>query len=138
LSNSLRLNNVQREYIMNDFLPLVLVALGLVLYVWLFWIAYVLVMGFYRAKLDNRLTLTTMILGAPFILTGLIMDVIANIVIAPIVFLDPPQELLVTLRLQRYLKQPAGWRNSLAQYICTNFLDIFDPSGKHCFHPMDK
>lgn len=101
-------------------------------YLWIFWGLYVLVMGVYRAYLDKRLTKITIALSFPFLILGIIVDVLANIFVASIIFLEPPKEFLVTMRLQRYNKQNLGWRTSLSTWICDNLLDVFDPTGSHC------
>jgi hypothetical protein len=105
-----------------------------VLYMYVFWCAYIAVMGVYRAYLSNRLFGITKILSIPLVIVGLIIDVFAQYTIAVIIFLDAPQwkEHLVTLRLIRYVNKETGWRNKLASYICKNLLDVFDPSGNHC------
>jgi hypothetical protein len=100
-------------------------------YMWLFWVVYVTVMGLYRAHLDNRLGRTAKVLGGPILLVGWLMDVACNFTVAWIVFLDPPQEWLITNRLKRY-KQHTGWRSDIADWLCSKLLDPFDPTGKHC------
>jgi len=107
--------------------------LFVVLYIYVFWCAYIAVMGVYRAYLSKRLTGITKVLAIPLVITGLMIDVIAQYTIAVVIFLDAPQwkEYLVTLRLMRYVKE-TGWRSTLALYICRNLLDVFDPSGNHC------
>lgn len=107
-------------------------ALALALYLWAFWGAYVLVMGLYRAHLNNKLTPLTTALGLPFVIFGIVVDVLANIFIATIIFLEIPKELLVTTRLARHNTSGSGWRKDIATYICSNLLDVFDPSGDHC------
>lgn len=99
---------------------------------WVFWGFYVLVMGLYRAHLQNRLIWPTYVLGVPFILFGILVDFIINFTIAAVVFLDLPREPLVTGRFQRYVAIGSGWRCRLANLICNNLLDVFDPSGNHC------
>lgn len=101
-------------------------------YLWGFWGLYVLVMGLYRAYLNQRLNLLTTILGMPFIVVGVIVDVLANFVICSVVFVELPQEWLVTQRLKRYIFLDAGWRHRVALFICEKMLDVFDPTGKHC------
>lgn len=103
-----------------------------VAYLYAFWLAYVLVMGLYRAHLAKRLTGLSRIMALPVVLLGIVMDVVANWVIAPVIFLDPPREALVTSRLVRYKATDAGWRGALADLICSHLLDVFDPSGDHC------
>lgn len=100
---------------------------------WLLWAMYVMVMGIYRAHLDKRLTTTTKILAAPWVVIGYGLDVIVNLTIASLVFWEPPWELLVTSRLKRHIDAAAGgWRHRLAVWICDRLLDPFDPTGHHC------
>jgi hypothetical protein len=106
-------------------------AVAIPFYLWVFWGAYVLVMGLYRAHLEHRLTWFTYILAAPFIGIGVLLDVLANIFIASFIFLEIPREMLVTTRLVRMLPD-VGWRGGVAQWVCASLLDTFDPSGKHC------
>lgn len=106
--------------------------LGLVAFLWAFWACYVLVMGLYRAHLNKKLSRITYVLGAPWLVIGLIMDFVANMIIATVVFLDLPREYLVTERLKRYIAGKDGWRHDLSNWICTHLLDVFDPNGDHC------
>lgn len=123
-------------------------------YLWIFWAAYVLVMGFYRAYLNKRLNQVTLLLSIPFVAIGIIMDIVAQFTIATIVFCQVPcittkkktfivfnksfsvviltGDFLVTARLQRYVSFSTGWRFTIANWICNNLLDIFDPTGEHC------
>lgn len=108
-----------------------MILLYTILYLWCFWALYVLVMGLYRAHLNHKLSKFIYFLAAPFLLLGLIVDFLANITLASIVFLDIPREWLVTARLKKYVPKD-NWRGKLARYICDNLLDIFDPTGNHC------
>lgn len=109
-----------------------MLSLSILVFLWLFWGLYVLVMGLYRAYLNKQLTKLTICLGAPFLAIGLTFDVIANIFIATFVFAELPKEFLVTSRLTRYVNKDTGWRNKIANAICDNILDVFDPNGDHC------
>lgn len=102
-----------------------------ILFLWVFWYVYILVMGLYRAHLQKRLSPTQLILATPALIVGYAMDIFCNLTIACIIFRDIPREWLVTTRLKRY-KQVVGWRQEWADWICTNLLDPFDPSGDHC------
>lgn len=101
-------------------------------YLWILWAIYMVVMGLYRAHLDDRLSLSAKVLGAPFLALGLLMDVIGNWTLAWLVFLEPPQEFLVTKRLNRHLRSGSGWRYAVARWLCHRLLDPFDPTGAHC------
>ncbi len=100
-------------------------------FLWLFWAVYVLVMGIYRAHLAGRLRGLARVLGLPLVVFGYLMDVFANLTVATLVFLEPPREALVTTRLIR-LQRTWGWRGRLANWVCNNLLDPFDPTGNHC------
>ena len=106
-------------------------ALWVVVYLWAFWGVYVLVMGLYRAHMDKRLSGPSKALAVPFVAFGYFMDALTNWTIACVVFIDPPQEVLVTTRLRRYLAG-FGWRKQMAEWVCTKLLDPFDPTGRHC------
>ena len=105
-----------------------------ILYLYVFWVAYIAVMGCYRAQLAGRLTGAVKWLAYPLVLTGIVLDVTAQYTLATLLFLDWPRwgEYLVTSRLQRYSRSPGNWRYRNAAWICDNLLDIFDPSGDHC------
>ena len=105
---------------------------GTIAFLWSFWAMYVLVIGIYRAYLSKRLTPVTKVLSAPFIVIGYLMDAVANLTIASLVFVEFPKEFLVTKRLQRYISVGEGWRFVVADWICNHLLDVFDPSGNHC------
>lgn len=99
---------------------------------WGLWGLYVLIMGLYRARLANRLTRASLVLGAPYIALGYLVDFAVNVTIASLVFVELPRELLVTNRLMRHQLSGTGWRRNLSMWICDNLLDEFDPSGNHC------
>jgi hypothetical protein len=108
-------------------------AAGLLAFMWFFWGMFVLVMGIYRAHLAGRLTKLTTVLGLPFVIVGYAVDIFANLVIAPVLFLDLPREFMVTSRFVRYNAEPGhNWRKDIATYVCENMLDVFDPTGNHC------
>ena len=106
--------------------------LSMLAYLYAFWCAYVLVMGIYRAHLADRLVGLNKVMALPVVAVAYAMDVAANWIIAPLVFLDWPREALVTSRLIRYKRDDLGWRGRLAGFICERLLDVFDPTGDHC------
>lgn len=96
---------------------------------------YVLVIGFYRAHLDGRLTKAAFILAIPAIVVGFALDWFVNMTIASVWFLALPEKPLelVTDRLKRYIREDADdWRGKHARLICEHLLDYFDPTGRHC------
>ena len=110
-----------------------MILLYAVLYLWVFWYAYILVMGLYRAQLQGRLKGFVFVLALPAVILGYVMDIVCNLTLASVLFLDPPRQWLVTKRLQSYIKDcPGTWRGRLAAWVCHNLLDYFDPTGRHC------
>ena len=103
-------------------------------YLYVFWLLYVLVMGFYRAWLAKRLTRTALVLAGPVIALGWVVDWFANWTLATLIFLEPPRRALelVTDRLTRYITTPSGWRAAPARWVCATLLDYFDPHDRHC------
>lgn len=102
-----------------------------ILYLWAFWLAYVLVMGLYRAHLARRMTRLMYVMAAPVLALGFLMDVLANLTVATLAFAEPPREWLVTSRLKRHVRT-GTWRGLLAAWVCDTLLDVFDPTGDHC------
>lgn len=108
-----------------------------VAYLYLFWLLYVLIMGFYRASLAGRLTGIAKWLAGPVVLIGLAVDLLANWTIATVWFREWPPVAwgrpdLVTDRLSRYIDGKPCWQQDHAAWLCTTLLDYFDPSGVHC------
>lgn len=103
----------------------------IILYTYIFWLLYLAVMSLYRGYLNKTLSRFGLILGAPIIMIGLVVDFIMNMTVFTLVFLERPQELLVTKRLQRHMKR-SGWRYKLANHICNHLLNFADPTGNHC------
>jgi hypothetical protein len=69
------------------------------------------------------------------VVIALALDVVINVIVGTVLFLDPPRELLLTNRLKRYqldARWGGTWRASLAFWLCTHLLDQFDPNGDHC------
>jgi hypothetical protein len=72
--------------------------------------------------------------GYALFLVAAVFDVVVNWTVASALFMEWPQELMLTKRLKRY-HGPAyagSWRAKLAAWICAHLLDQFDPRGKHC------
>ncbi len=118
---------------MNTIINITSAIFALVAYLWIFWFAYVGIMGIYRAHLAGRLDGFARAMSVPVVLLGYVLDVMANVTVAVLVFLDWPREWLVTTRLKRYRRDAPGTRNAkIAEYICEHLLDPFDPTGNHC------
>jgi hypothetical protein len=66
------------------------------------------------------------------LVVGLLIDLVVNVLVATVVMLELPRELTVSERMSRLVKGRKGWRRDGACWFCKHFLDVFDPSGKHC------
>lgn len=110
-----------------------MIFLTILLYFYISWILYVIIMGSYRAHLSERLSGFNKYMAIPLVLLGVLFDIVGNILIATILFLDIPRELLFTDRLKRYKNiEGTALRKRIALYICDSILDPFDPRNNHC------
>lgn len=96
-----------------------------------FYTLYLAVMSLYRAYKAGTMPLASKVLGYQILFVGLVVDVIMNITVFSLFFLEIPREFLVTDRLKRHIKK-SGFRGWMARLLCHNLLSPFDPSGDHC------
>ena len=97
---------------------------------YLLWIFFLAVMNLKRAKEAGLLSRTALVFGMPVVWVGYMLDFTCNMTLMSMLFLEPPQELLVTDRLKRHHQESAGWRLRIALWFEPN-LDPYDPSGDH-------
>lgn len=97
---------------------------------YLLWVFYLAVMNLKRARDAGTLSKSALALGYPVLIVGWLLDFIGNTVAMTIVFLELPQELTITARLQRHHEAESGYRKAIADWAET-ILDAFDPSGNH-------
>lgn len=98
------------------------------------WAFYLLYTALLRAKRDGKLNTVSKLFGYPLVAIGAVLDVSLNILIGTALFCEWPnyKRLFLTARMSRLIREDAGWRGDVAAWICSNLLDAFDPSGKHC------
>ena len=94
------------------------------------WIFYLAVMNLKRANEAGLLHTSALVIGTPVLVVGYLLDVFVNIFVFTPVLLELPQELTVTARLTRHIKESTGWRFAMACWFIP-LLDPFDPSGRH-------
>jgi hypothetical protein len=99
------------------------------------WIFYLAVM----ALIPHRHNLRPVAKAHAYLLVGvgLVLDVALNVIVATVMFLEPPhpRRMLLTARLSYHTSRNHGWRTRLAKYLCSRLLDQFDPRGRHCKQP---
>ena len=62
---------------------------------------------------------------------GLILDGFLNLIVC-LIFMRKPKDWLLTGTLKRYLNTDDGWRGKVAASLCTDWLDPFSGTNKHC------
>lgn len=97
---------------------------------YLFFILYVASMGMIRAHKDNKLNLALWILCLPFVALSWLFDVVNNLIIFSLIYLELPHELTVTDRLKRHVKEQT-FRGKISRWIAETLLNPFDYDGNH-------
>jgi hypothetical protein len=93
------------------------------------WLQYLAVMNLKEHR--SKLTLAAKLWAYPMLIVGIFSDFLFNLVIGTIVYIELPKQLLFTSRCNLHLRD-TNWRGSVARWFCRNFMDPFDPDGKHC------
>jgi hypothetical protein len=119
---------------MLELLPLISLSFiaFVLLTLWALWILYIAMMNVKRVSDTEKLPWQAKLLVYPTMALFEIVEVIANVVVCSIIFLDLPREHRVSDRLRRYFRRPKryGWRIHIVLFI-KPMLDPFDPSGPH-------
>jgi hypothetical protein len=109
---------------------MVLYFVGSLYVLWLFYLAGCALI---RAKDNHTISLPAFVLGYPVIGLLALVDVLVNIFVMTILFLELPRQWLVTQRLSMWCcTEQDSWRKTVARWVCVKLLDTFDPSGVHC------
>lgn len=129
-----------------------LVGLGLFfLITYLFWICFLAYAGIKAAKDDGRaIPRTAMVLASPFVFAAFVFDIVYNIFLGSILFVELPKTATLTARASSHLRDGlrmkadrtwterdpdasllVRWRGALARWLCANLLDPFQLGG-HC------
>lgn len=95
------------------------------------WSWYLSVMHLKSARNRGMLTWPAKALGYPWLVVGVVIDVLFNLIVGSLIFVEVPRELLFTSRVSR-LNDRDDWRGRLARWFCRELLDPFDPAGRHC------
>ena len=88
------------------------------------------VMNIKRVNDAGKLTLVGKCFGLPTLVIGIVLDVLCNVFVMTVLFLEPPKEWLVTTRLKRHHQKSTGWRLAIVKFF-EPVLDPLDPSGDH-------
>lgn len=106
-------------------------ALFAVLLFYATWAGYLAIMHLKTTRDRGQLTGTAKIIAYPLLAVFVVLDVVLNLLLGTLIFLEPPREFLFTTRVSR-LNDSKSWRGAVARWMCSELLDVFDPSGRHC------
>jgi hypothetical protein len=98
---------------------------------WVLWILYVAMMRLRQVRDAGKLTLAMKILGYPWLIFGLFIDFLLNVVVGSLLFIEIPREYTLSERLWRHSQESDGYRQTWAEWLRVNLLDAVDPSGAH-------
>ena len=109
-------------------------AILVVLFAWMLWVfflAYAALRPYYQANKFETFSPLPRFAAMVTLYTALIVDVIFNITVGSIAFLELPHWRRLTLTMRcKHWKYSDTWRGKLARWICADWLNPFDPG--HC------
>ena len=103
--------------------------IGLYAFTVLCWVLYLAVMSLARHR--HELRPVAKIHAYMLLAVAYPLDIVLNVIVGTLVFISPPLELTLTGRLKRH-QRDGGLRGKMAAWVCTHFLNTFDPDGHHC------
>lgn len=115
------------EYLFNIIIYLFMI----ISIVGLLWVLYLSAMSIDYAISEGKISPICIPFAMILYLFILYLNMIVQYFIFTILFLDFPKEDTVSDRLSRYKNNHVGWRNKLAIWIGSHFLDPFDRRGYH-------
>jgi hypothetical protein len=98
---------------------------------WTLWVFYVAVMRLKQVRDAGKLTIAMKVFGYPLLVVGLVLDLLVNVCIGSVVFIEIPRELTLSSRLWRLSNGAPGYRQKVALWFRVNLLDAIDPDGIH-------
>lgn len=107
-----------------------MIVLWVLLNLYVFFIMYVASMGMIRAHKDGKLNTVLWVLCVPFVAVSWMIDVVHNLTLFTLLYLELPRELTVTSRLKRHVTQHT-FRGKLSRWIAETILNPFDHTGNH-------
>jgi hypothetical protein len=95
------------------------------------WGLFLAVMNLKQARDAATLPRAALIAGIPLLWVGYLLDFVLNVTLASLLFLEPPREMTLSKRFQRWSRQQPGRRQRIAFHALSLFLHPFDRSGGH-------
>lgn len=95
----------------------------------LLWAMFVIVMTMEQLRDAGRLSPFMVTVGESIAAFGLVWDVLCNVLVATVIFLEPPFEATISARLRRLVRgDPTKWRTRLAIWFATVLMNPFCPT----------
>lgn len=98
---------------------------------WCLWVLFLAVMNLGQAKVEGKLHGFALYAGYTVLGVGLLVDLVVQVLVASVLWLELPRELTVSERVARLCKSGIGWRKDLALWFRRVLLAPFDRSGGH-------
>lgn len=98
---------------------------------WGLWVLFLATMNLKQSKDAGQLKGFALWAGYTVLAVGLLVDLIVQVIVATILWLELPRELTVSERVARLCRDGHGWRLSLALWFRRTLLAPFDRSGGH-------
>lgn len=95
------------------------------------WTYYLAMCSLKRAHKANAIPKFLKPLAYVLLAGFLVADAVFNITVGTVVFLQWPRQWLFTSRCKENQNR-LDWRRDAARWWCANWLNPFDPSGRHC------
>lgn len=98
---------------------------------WCLWVLFLAVMNLDQTKKEGNLHGFALYAGYTVLAVGLLIDLIVQVLVASLLWLELPREWTVSERVARLCKSGSGWRQRLALWFRAVLLAPFDRSGGH-------
>ena len=109
---------------------MILAAYSLLLF-WCLWVLFLATMNLKQSQDAGQLHGPALWLGYTVLGVGLLVDMVVQITVASLLWLELPRELTVSARVDRLCRSGTGYRLALALWFRRVMLAPFDRSGGH-------
>lgn len=98
---------------------------------WLLWVLFLATMNLAQSKAEGKLHGFALWAGYTVLAVGLLVDLVVQITVATVMWLEFPREWTVSGRVERLCREGHGYRLGLALWFRRTLLAPFDRSGGH-------
>ena len=98
---------------------------------WLLWVLFLATMNLAQSKAEGKLKGFALWAGYTVLAVGLLVDLVVQITVATVLWLELPREWTVSGRVERLCREGHGYRLVLALWFRRVLLAPFDRSGGH-------